>query len=67
MEDFKFTPLQGRYLAFISDYTKINRQPPAELDMQRYFEVTPPLGASDGLEAGTPGADPQDAPHKPVD
>jgi Mn-dependent DtxR family transcriptional regulator len=37
-----FTKLQGQYLAFIYAYTKINRRPPAETDMQRYFEVTPP-------------------------
>ncbi len=38
----KFTKLQGQYLAFIHAYTKLNRVPPAEADMQRYFEVTPP-------------------------
>ncbi len=38
----EFTELQGQYLAFIHAYTKINRRPPAEADMQRYFEVTPP-------------------------
>jgi Mn-dependent DtxR family transcriptional regulator len=37
-----YTPLQGQYLAFIYCYTKINGQPPAEADMQRYFNVTPP-------------------------
>ncbi len=37
-----FTDLQGQYLAFIYAYTKIHRRPPAEADMQRYFEVTPP-------------------------
>lgn len=37
-----FTTKQGQYLAFIYWYTKLNRQPPAEKDMQRYFEVTPP-------------------------
>jgi Mn-dependent DtxR family transcriptional regulator len=37
-----FTKLQGQYLAFIATYTKINGQPPAESDMQRYFRVTPP-------------------------
>lgn len=37
-----FTAKQGQYLAFIYWYTKLNRQPPAERDMQRYFEVTPP-------------------------
>lgn len=37
-----FTELQGQYLAFIHAYTKIHRRAPAEADMQRYFEVTPP-------------------------
>lgn len=37
-----FTAKQGQYLAFIYWYTKLNRQPPAEKDMQRYFAVTPP-------------------------
>jgi len=37
-----FTPKQGQYLAFIHNYTKINGQPPAERDMQRYFRTTPP-------------------------
>ena len=38
-----FTKLQGQYLAFIDAYTKINGRPPAEADMQRYFEVTAPV------------------------
>jgi len=38
----KFTPRQGQYLAFIYAYTQINRCAPAEADMQRYFQVTPP-------------------------
>jgi DNA-binding MarR family transcriptional regulator len=38
----QFTKLQGRYLAFIAAYTKLNRRAPAEADFQRYFEVTPP-------------------------
>lgn len=38
----EFTELQGQYLAFIHAYTKLNRRPPAEADLQRYFEVTPP-------------------------
>ncbi len=38
----RFTPKQGRYLAFIYYYTKLNGRPPAEADMQRYFDVTPP-------------------------
>ena len=37
-----FTPTQGQYLAFIYAYTRLNARPPAEADMQRYFEVSPP-------------------------
>lgn len=37
-----FTEKQGQYLSFIYYYTKINRRPPAEADMQRFFQVTPP-------------------------
>jgi len=37
-----YTHKQGQYLAFIYYYTKINRRPPAEADIQRYFCVTPP-------------------------
>jgi repressor LexA len=37
-----YTEKQGQYLAFIYYYTKINGQPPAENDMQRYFNVSPP-------------------------
>ncbi|WP_257297160.1 LexA family transcriptional regulator [Endozoicomonas sp. YOMI1] len=37
-----FNPLQGQYLSFIYYYTKINGMPPAEKDLQRYFQVTPP-------------------------
>ncbi len=37
-----YTEKQGQYLAFIYYYTKINRQSPAEADMQRYFQATPP-------------------------
>jgi hypothetical protein len=33
-----YTTKQGQYLAFIYDYTKLNRCPPAEADIQRYFE-----------------------------
>jgi DNA-binding MarR family transcriptional regulator len=38
----RFTELQGQYLAFIYAYTKVQRRPPAEADMQRFFGVTPP-------------------------
>jgi hypothetical protein len=37
-----FTPKQGQYLAFIYNYTKIHRRAPAELDLERYFQVSPP-------------------------
>jgi repressor LexA len=37
-----YTQKQGQYLAFIHYYTKLNGRPPAEADMQRYFEVSPP-------------------------
>ncbi len=40
--DAFFTEKQGQYLAFIYYYTKINGQPPAEADMQRYFNVSAP-------------------------
>ena len=36
------THKQGQYLAFIHLYTKLNRRAPSEVDMQRYFQVTPP-------------------------
>ncbi len=38
----EYTHKQGQYLAFIYYYTKINRVPPAEADMARYFGTTPP-------------------------
>jgi DNA-binding MarR family transcriptional regulator len=37
-----FTPKQGQYLAFIYAYTQILGRPPAEADLQRYFQVTAP-------------------------
>ena len=37
-----FSLKQGQYLAFIYAYTRLNRRPPAEADMQHYFGVTPP-------------------------
>jgi hypothetical protein len=36
------TDLQGQYLAFIYAYSKIHRASPAEADLQRFFEVSPP-------------------------
>jgi len=38
----KLTEKQGQYLAFIATYIKMNGRAPAEVDMQRYFRVTPP-------------------------
>ncbi|HEX3747741.1 MAG TPA: hypothetical protein VHW09_27585 [Bryobacteraceae bacterium] len=38
----KFTKKQGQYLAFIHHYSQLNRRPPSEADMERYFGVTPP-------------------------
>jgi DNA-binding MarR family transcriptional regulator len=38
----RFTEKQGQYLAFIYTYALVNGRPPAEADMQRFFEVTPP-------------------------
>ena len=37
-----FTERQGQYLAFIYAYSKIYRRAPAEADLQRYFQVSPP-------------------------
>jgi DNA-binding MarR family transcriptional regulator len=37
-----FTPKQGQYLAFIHSYIVMNGRSPAEADMQRFFQVTPP-------------------------
>ena len=38
----KLTKLQGRYVAFIYSYTKLNRRSPAERDIENYFRTTPP-------------------------
>ena len=40
--EIPFTDKQGQYLSFIYYYSKINGRAPAEADMERYFEVTPP-------------------------
>ena len=37
-----FSARQGQYLAFIYNYTKIHHQAPAESDLERYFQVSPP-------------------------
>ena len=59
----EFTQKQGQYLAFIQTYIVMHRRSPAEADMQRFFQVTPPsvhrmvveLEAK-GLISRTPGA-----------
>jgi len=38
----RFTEKQGQYLTFIYNYTKIHRQAPAESDLERHFQVSPP-------------------------
>ena len=38
----KLTEKQGQYLSFIFTYIKLNNQSPAEVDIQRYFKVSPP-------------------------
>src|SRR5215217_5012385 len=37
-----FTDRQGQYLAFTDAYTRVHGCPPAETDMQRHFQVSPP-------------------------
>ena len=37
-----FSDKQGQYLAFIHAYTIVLGRPPAEVDLQRHFRVTPP-------------------------
>lgn len=37
-----FTQRQGQFLAFIHLYRLLHRQGPAELDMVKFFRVTPP-------------------------
>ncbi|MEJ7617827.1 MAG: helix-turn-helix domain-containing protein [Pyrinomonadaceae bacterium] len=37
-----YTTRQGQALAFIHYYTKIHGEPPAEMDIARYFRISPP-------------------------
>ncbi len=37
-----YTARQGQYLAFIFQYTLLHGCAPAEADMQRFFQVSPP-------------------------
>jgi SOS-response transcriptional repressor LexA len=36
------TERQGQFLAFIHQYSLVNGVAPAEADMQRFFQITPP-------------------------
>jgi len=36
------TPRQGQFLAYIFQYSLLNRCAPAEADMQRYFQISAP-------------------------
>ena len=38
----RFTHRQGQFLAFIHLYRKLHHRGPAELDMVKFFRVTPP-------------------------
>lgn len=38
----KFTPTQGRYLAFINHYIQVHGVSPAEADLLAYFRTSPP-------------------------
>ena len=36
------TERQGQFLAYIHQYSVVNGRAPAEADMQRFFQITPP-------------------------
>ena len=38
----RFTSTQGQYLAFIDAYSRVHGYPPAEAELRRHFQVTPP-------------------------
>lgn len=40
--DPRFTERQGQFLAYIHQYAVVNGCAPAEADMQRFFQITPP-------------------------
>jgi hypothetical protein len=37
-----YTAKQAQYLAYIHTYRRLHGQPPAEADIQRFFQVSPP-------------------------
>ncbi|MGA2876638.1 MAG: MarR family transcriptional regulator [Nitrososphaerales archaeon] len=51
----RYTSKQGQYLAYIHLYTKLNRCPPAEREIQRFFKVTPPTVHRMVIELETKG------------
>jgi len=40
--DPAYTDRQGQFLAYIHQYSIVNGRAPAEADMQRFFQITPP-------------------------
>ena len=38
----RFTEQQGQYLAFIDSYVAMHGRAPAETDLRRFFQTTPP-------------------------
>jgi hypothetical protein len=42
MPEHDWTEKQGQYLAFIYNYSVIHGEPPSEVDLRRFFRVTPP-------------------------
>lgn len=62
MANVRYTARQGQFLAYIYYYTKLNRLPPAEANMVRYFGISPPSAhqmvltlEKHGFIARTPG------------
>lgn len=37
-----YSPKHGQYLAFIYNYTQIHGRPPAQADLQQFFQTSPP-------------------------
>ena len=49
------TPRQLEFLKFIAGYTMLLRVPPAEADMQKFFQISPPIYPSDDSYFGETG------------
>ena len=52
-----YTERQGQFLAYIHQYSIVNGCAPAEADMQRFFQITPPSVHSMVLTLETAGLD----------